>query len=53
MAEAFTFGMEEEYFLVDAETKLVARDVPPAFFSDAKRRAMAESRPSFCSRRSR
>jgi len=37
MAGAFTFGMEEEYFLVDAETKVVARDVPPAFFSDAKK----------------
>ena len=37
MAGAFTFGIEEEYFLVDAETKAVARDVPPAFFSDAKK----------------
>ena len=37
MAGAFTFGMEEEYFLVDAETKVVARDVPPAFFADAKK----------------
>jgi carboxylate-amine ligase len=37
MAGAFTFGIEEEYFLVDAETKVVARDVPPAFFSDAKK----------------
>ena len=37
MAGAFTFGMEEEYFLVDAETNAVARDVPPAFFSDAKK----------------
>ena len=37
MAGAFTFGIEEEYFLVDAETNAVARDVPPAFFSDAKK----------------
>ena len=36
MAEAFTFGMEEEYFLVDAATKVLARDVPAAFFDDAK-----------------
>ena len=37
MAEAFTFGIEEEYFLVDAATKVLARDVPPAFFDDAKK----------------
>jgi hypothetical protein len=36
MAGAFTFGMEEEYFLVDAETKVVARDVPGEFFDEAK-----------------
>ena len=34
MAGAFTFGMEEEYFLVDAETKVVAREVPAEFFDD-------------------
>jgi glutamate---cysteine ligase / carboxylate-amine ligase len=32
----FTFGMEEEYFLVDAETKLIARNVPKEFFAAAK-----------------
>jgi glutamate---cysteine ligase / carboxylate-amine ligase len=37
MAGAFTFGMEEEYFLVDAETKVVARDVPTEFFDEAKK----------------
>ena len=37
MAGAFTFGMEEEYFLVDAETKLVAREVPAEFFDEAKK----------------
>ena len=37
MAGAFTFGMEEEYFLVDAETKVVARDVPAAFFDEAEK----------------
>ena len=36
MAGAFTFGIEEEYFLVEAQTKLVASDVPPAFFEAAK-----------------
>ena len=35
MTGAFTFGIEEEYFLVDAETKRVAFDVPPAFFEAA------------------
>ena len=37
MTEAFTFGIEEEYFLVDAATKVLARDVPAAFFDDAKK----------------
>src|SRR5882724_959417 len=36
MAGDFTFGIEEEYFLVDAETKLVARRVPEAFFKSAE-----------------
>jgi glutamate---cysteine ligase / carboxylate-amine ligase len=36
MAGAFTFGIEEEYFLVEAGTKLVPADVPAAFFEAAK-----------------
>ncbi|MBI4275268.1 MAG: carboxylate-amine ligase [Rhizobiales bacterium] len=36
MAEPFGFGIEEEYFLVDAETKSVARGMPEAFFKAAK-----------------
>jgi carboxylate-amine ligase len=36
MNGAFAFGIEEEYFLVDAETKLVASDVPAEFFEAAK-----------------
>ena len=28
MADAYSFGIEEEYFLVDAHSKLVARDMP-------------------------
>ena len=35
-AGAFTFGIEEEYFLVEAGTKLVPADVPAAFFDAAK-----------------
>ena len=36
MGGAYTVGIEEEYFLVDAETKLVAPVRPEAFFADAK-----------------
>lgn len=36
MNEPFSFGIEEEYFLVDAETKSVVRKMPPAFLSAAK-----------------
>jgi len=32
----YRFGLEEEYFLVDAETKGVAREMPEAFLKDAK-----------------
>jgi glutamate---cysteine ligase / carboxylate-amine ligase len=33
---AYTVGIEEEYFLVDAETKTVAAERPEAFFAAAK-----------------
>jgi carboxylate-amine ligase len=36
MADNFTFGIEEEYFLVDAETKLVTRRMPDGFLAAAK-----------------
>jgi len=36
MKAAYTIGIEEEYFLVDAETKTVAAERPEAFFSAAK-----------------
>ncbi len=36
MSAAFKFGIEEEYFLVDAETKSVARAMPEAFLRAAK-----------------
>ena len=37
MTAAFPFGLEEEYFVVDARSKLLASDVPLAFFEAAKR----------------
>ena len=36
MGDRFSFGIEEEFFLVDAETKHVPTVVPPAFFDDVK-----------------
>jgi carboxylate-amine ligase len=36
MAETFTFGIEEEYFLIDAQTKLVARRMPEGFLDEAR-----------------
>ena len=36
MADNFTFGIEEEYFLVDAETKLVTCRMPEKFLAAAR-----------------
>jgi carboxylate-amine ligase len=36
MADDFSFGIEEEYFLVDAQTKRVPPNVPNEFFDAAK-----------------
>src|SRR4051812_23837330 len=36
MADTFKIGIEEEYFLVDAETKSVAAHMPQAFLNAAK-----------------
>jgi carboxylate-amine ligase len=36
MAGDFTFGIEEEYFLVDARTKRSVRSMPETFFKAAK-----------------
>jgi glutamate---cysteine ligase / carboxylate-amine ligase len=47
MAGTFSFGMEEEYFLVDAETRLVAHAVPAAFFEAAKAAADGRIGPEF------
>src|SRR5579871_5316968 len=35
MANVYKFGIEEEFFLVDAETKSAARAMPAAFLADA------------------
>jgi glutamate---cysteine ligase / carboxylate-amine ligase len=37
MSNDYKFGIEEEYFLVDAETKSVARAMPEAFLEAAKK----------------
>ena len=37
MKGAYTIGIEEEYFLVDAATKLVAAEGPEAFFAAVKK----------------
>ena len=36
MSGDFKFGIEEEYFLVDAETKSVSREMPHAFLEQVK-----------------
>ena len=36
MTGAYSFGIEEEYFLVDAQTKAVARAMPEGFLKQAK-----------------
>jgi len=36
MSDEYKFGIEEEYFLVDAETKSVAREMPQAFLEKLK-----------------
>jgi glutamate---cysteine ligase / carboxylate-amine ligase len=47
MAGTFTFGIEEEYFLVDAATKLLAVDVPHAFFEAATTATDGRIAPEF------
>ena len=53
MTDAYTIGIEEEYFLVDAETKMVAEQRPEAFFAAAKAALGPQLAASCCSRRSR
>ena len=53
MSDDYKFGIEEEYFLVDAETKSVAREMPGSFLEKVKS-ASADRCPARCfSRRSR
>jgi carboxylate-amine ligase len=47
MTNEFTIGIEEEYFLVDAQTKLVARQVPAALFEAANRATGGRIAPEF------
>src|SRR5262245_62699088 len=47
LAGAFTFGIEEEYFLVDAGTKSLARNMPQAFLEAAKAAANGRISPEF------
>ncbi|MEA2929135.1 MAG: glutamate---cysteine ligase / carboxylate-amine ligase, partial [Hyphomicrobiales bacterium] len=36
MSGDYKFGIEEEYFLVDAETKSVSREMPESFLTEVK-----------------
>lgn len=47
MADAFTFGIEEEYFLVDANTKRVAEDMPQDFLHAVSAATDAKVRGEF------
>jgi glutamate---cysteine ligase / carboxylate-amine ligase len=44
---AFRFGIEEEYFLIDAETKAIAPRVPEALFSDVKTSTLGRGKGEF------
>ena len=44
---AFRFGIEEEYFLVDAETKAIAPTVPETLFTVAKSLTLGRSKDEF------
>jgi len=46
-AETFRFGIEEEYFLVDAETKAIASTVPKALFATAKTSTLGRGKSEF------
>src|SRR5262245_49252112 len=43
----FRFGIEEEYFLVDAETKAIAPTVPKGLFAAAKSSTVGRGKPEF------
>jgi carboxylate-amine ligase len=44
---AFTVGIEEEYLLVDRQTRAVVTDPPPGLFEDCQRRLEDQVRPEF------
>ena len=44
---AFRFGIEEEYFVVDAETKAIAPTVPKALFAAAKSWTLGRGKGEF------
>jgi carboxylate-amine ligase len=46
-AGTFRFGIEEEYFLVDAETKTIADTVPEALFAAAKTSTLGRGKREF------
>ena len=47
LAGTFRFGIEEEYFLIDAETKAIAQTVPEALFAAAKTSTLGRGRCEF------
>src|SRR5262249_56299874 len=47
MGENFTFGIEEEYFLVDAETKTVCCHMPEKFLAAAREATDGKVRGEF------
>ncbi len=47
LAGAFRFGIEEEYFLVDAKTKAIAATVPEALFAAAKSSTLGRGKCEF------
>jgi len=46
-AETFRVGIEEEYFLIDAETKAIASTVPEALFATAKASTLGRGKCEF------
>jgi glutamate---cysteine ligase / carboxylate-amine ligase len=47
LAGTFRFGIEEEYFLVDAETKAIAAKVPKALFTAVKTSTLGRGKAEF------
>ena len=47
LAGEFRFGIEEEYFLIDAETKAIAPTVPEALFAAVKTSTLGRGKGEF------